>query len=417
MRFSHRIISTSLVFLPLLAMATTPSPPTSQWQTTWISPAQPVWDERFLLPLGIPRTLGDVTLRQTVRTSLGGSRFRVVVSNEYGTEPLRVGRLTVRLEGGGPAKVLRFQGDAAVVVPIGARMASDSLLLAAQAGDRLELDLEFPAPTGLAGFHWDARERALLMPGVSGHLPASMEAQSVDVRAFITEVHVEADRAPTTIVAIGDSLTDGNGSSPGLDQRWPDHLARRMAPHAVAVLNAGISGNRLLRSGMGDSALDRFERDVLRHPGVRAVIVLLGTNDIGWPGGPFAPAESLPTVQALVRGFQQLADQAHGRRIRLIAATLPPFEDALKGTPLEGHYSAQKEALRQALNRWIRESNAFDSVVDFDAVLRDPSHPTRLRAEFDSGDHLHPGDAGYRAMAEAIDLKALQGTAATETRP
>lgn len=403
MRFTNRLLSSALVALPLLAGAAPPA-----WQTTWMAAPQPIWDEHFLLPLGAPRTLSDATLRQLVRTSLGGDHLRVVVSNEYGSAPLKLGRLTVGLEGRGPAQVLHFAGREATVIQPGARLASDPLALATQAGDRLEIALQLPGTAALAGFHWDAREPALLVTGGAEH--------TVTSRAFVTELQVEAARAPDTVVAIGDSITDGNGATPGRDQRWPDHLARRLAPQAVAVLNAGISGNRLLRGGMGDSALARFERDVLRHPGVRAAIVLLGTNDIGWPQGPFGPGEPLPTVQALARGFEQLAEQAHRRGVRLVAATLPPFEGALQGTPLEGHYSPQKEALRQALNRWIREGKAFDAVVDFDALLRDPARPTRLRPEFDSGDHLHPGDAGYRAMAEAIDLKALLGAAA-EVRP
>jgi lysophospholipase L1-like esterase len=184
----------------------------------------------------------------------------------------------------------------------------------------------------------------------------------------------------------------------------------------VATLNAGISGNRLLLDGMGDSGLARFERDVLGHRGVRAVIVLLGTNDIGWPGSPFGPDEPPVSIDELTRGMRQLVEQGHARGVRVIGATLPPFEDALKGTPLEGHYSPQKETQRLRLNDWIRGSGGFDAVVDFDLVLRDPRRPSRLRPDFDSGDHLHPGDAGYRAMAEAIDLDALLGDAATELR-
>ena len=417
MRPLHRVLSSSLVFLPALACAATPLPVPSQWQTTWMSAVQPAWNEHFVLPLGMPRILSDVTLRQTVRTSLGGDRLRLVVSNEHGSTPLKLARLTVRFAGSGPVLMLRFQGRENAVVPPGARLVSDPLVLATRAGDRLELDLHLPGPTPLAGFHWDARERALLLPGAANDLPATAAAAAIDSRAFITEVRVEARRTPVTVVAIGDSLTDGNGASPGRDQRWPDQLARRLASHGVAVLNAGISGNRLLRDGMGERAVARFERDALGHPGVIAAVVLLGTNDIGWPGGPFAPTELAPALSALAHGFRQLVDRAHRRGVCVIAATVPPFEDALEGTPLEGHFSPRKEALRQALNRWIRESKAFDAVVDFDAALRDPVRPTRLRTEFDSGDHLHPGDEGYRAMAEAIDLHALIGMAGSGARP
>jgi len=400
MKLTHRLLLPSLVALPLMASAGASSQPLA-WQTTWMAAPQATWDEHFPLPLGMPLTLDAGTLRQVVRTSLGGSQLRVVVSNEYGTAPLKLGRLTVSLESGGAAQPLHFAGRDGVTLPPGERLVSDALALATQAGDRLRLDLQLPQPTPLAGFHWDAREKAWLLPA----------GQAFDSRAFITELQVEAARAPDTVVAIGDSITDGNGATPRRDERWPDHLARRLAPQGVAVLNAGISGNRLLTSGMGDSGLARFERDVLRHPGVRAAIVLLGTNDIGWPRGPFGPAEPLPAVQAMAQGLEQLARQAHRRGVRLVVGTVPPFEDALKGTPLEGHYTPEKEVLRQALNRWIRESTAFDAVVDFDAVLRDPARPTRLRAELDSGDHLHPGDAGYRVMAEAIDLQALLGKA------
>jgi lysophospholipase L1-like esterase len=418
MKHFHRIFRIFSLLLPLLAAAGAGAQPArAQWQTTWTASPQPAWDDGFPLPLGMPRQPQDVTLRQALRTSLGGQRLRVAVSNEYGRAPLAVGRLAVRIEGSaGPVLPLRFQGQDGVTVPPGARLWSDAVELPTRAGDRLELDLYLPGPAQLAGLHWDARERTLLLPGDAVGRPAPRDAQPLGARAFVTELRVEADRAPAAVVALGDSITDGNGATPGQDQRWPDHLARRLAPQGMAVLNAGISGNRLLRDGMGERALVRFERDVLGHPGVRAVIVLLGTNDIGWPGGPFAPHEPAAQLPALLRGFEQLVATAHARNVRVIGATLLPFERALEGTPLQGHHSPQKEALRQRLNAWIRDSGAFDAVVDFDAVLRDPSHPTRLAPAFDSGDHLHPGDAGYRAMAEAIDLSALLGGHVQEVR-
>lgn len=371
------------------------------WRPSWIASPQPLWDERLPLPLGMPTRLDDVTLRQSLRLSVGGPRLRLVVGNEYGAQPLHITGASVHREGDAQAVPLNFEGRTDVVVPPGARWHSDPLPLATRPGQRLQVDLRLAPGTALASFHWDARDRSEL-------LNADGTAIALSARAFLAEVQTAG--SGDAVVAIGDSLTDGNAAAPGADQRWPDHLARRLAAQGIAVLNAGISGNRLLRDGMGDSALARFDRDVLRHCGVRAVVVLLGTNDIGWPGGLFAPQEALPHLPALTAGFESLVRQARARGVRVVGATLPPFRDALKGTPLEGHYSPQKDVLRQALNRWIREAGAFDAVVDFDAVLRDPAQPDRLRPDLDSGDHLHPGDAGYRAMAEAVAVPLLLGT-------
>lgn len=379
------------------------------WATTWFAPAQPTWGSDFVLPLGMPRQLQDVTLRQSLRVSVGGERVRLVVSNEYGRMPLRVESTHVRLEASAAGAYATFQGAKEVVVAPGAKAVSDPVALPIPSAARLEVDLYLAERTQLAGFHWDARDETLLLPGNVTGRPAPAGGEKLATRAFLAAVLVESAREPVAVVALGDSITDGNGSTPGAGRRWPDFLARRLAPHGVAVLNAGVSGNRLLRPGMGDSALARFEGDVLWHPGVRAVVVLLGTNDIGWPGAAFAPHETLPQVSEIANGLRQLVEQAHLRGVRVIGATIMPFEDALKGTPLEGHYSPRKESLRQQVNEWIRHSGAFDAVVDFDRLARDPTRPTRLRAEFDSGDHLHPGDAGYRAMADSIELRDLLG--------
>lgn len=378
------------------------------WVTSWIAPAQPTWGSDFALPVGMPQQLQNVTLRQHLRVSVGGDRIRLVLSNEYGHLPLKAASTHVALDAGA-GRYATFQGAREVTVAPGATAVSDPLGLPVPDGARIQVDIHLADTAQLAGFHWDAREETWLLPGDATGRPAPAGSERLATRAFLTAVLVESAREPVTVVALGDSITDGNGATPGADQRWPDHLARRLAPHGVAVLNAGISGNRLLRPGMGDAALARFGRDVLRHPGVRAVIVLLGTNDIGWPGAAFAPQEALPTASDIANGLQQLVEQAHLRGVRVIGATLMPFEDALKGTPLEGHYSARKEALRQQVNHWIRHGGAFDAVVDFDRLARDESRPTRLSPGFDSGDHLHPGDAGYRAMADSIDLRALLG--------
>jgi len=384
------------------------------WQPTWISPAQPVWGDGWAIPLGMPSPLRDVTLRQSLRTSLGGQRLRLVMSNQYGAAPLTIGTLTVREISAEASHAVLFQGHDGTVIAPGARVISDPVNLSVRAGDRLEVDLHLPESSAPAGFHWDAQEQTEVIRGDAAGRQGLPVLETLTTRAFVSELWVASSRPPLSVVAIGDSITDGNGSSIGRDQRWPDHLSRRLAPRGVAVLNAGIAGNRLLRGGWGESALARFERDVLGHPGVRAAIVLLGTNDIGFPGSPFAPSEAPSPLSDLTGALLQLVEQAHARHVRLVVGTVPPFEHALQGTPLEGHYSPTKDALRQALNDWIRQAGAFDAVVDFDAVLRDPAHPERLDPALDSGDHLHPGDAGYRRMAEAIDLNALLREKATQ---
>ena len=206
---------------------------------------------------------------------------------------------------------------------------------------------------------------------------------------------------------IGDSITDGNGATIDANARWPDFLAARLAPRNVAVLNAGISGARLLGDRMGVNALARFDRDVLSQPRVKTVIVLLGINDISWPGTAFDPQGERPSADALISGYRQLVARAHARGVRVGGATLTPFEGALPGTPLDNYYQTHKDELRQKINAWIRTSGEFDAVVDFDVLARDPSYPSRLNQEFDSGDHLHPGDHGNKAMADAINLEAL----------
>lgn len=377
------------------------------WAASWIAPAQPLWASNFALPLGMPDELQNSTLRQYLRTSIGGKRIRIVVDNQYSDRPLTIGRAHVSRDKGAGGAWVRFQGEQGVVIAAGAKAVSDPIDLPVAAATRLQVDLYLPERTRLGGFHWDARERTLLSPGDSTGRAAPPNAQALSTRAFLSSLLVESSSKPVAVVALGDSITDGNGATPGTDRRWPDFLGARLAPRGVAVLNAGISGNRLLRPGMGESGLARLGKDVLQQPGVRAVIVLLGTNDIGWPGGPFAPKEMVPGVDELTRGYRQLVAQAHVHGVRVIGATVPPFEDALKGTPLEGHYNPAKEAVRQSLNAWIRTAGVFDAVVDFDKELRDPSRPTRLRPAYDSGDHLHPNDVGYEAMARVVDADAL----------
>jgi lysophospholipase L1-like esterase len=237
--------------------------------------------------------------------------------------------------------------------------------------------------------------------------PRPERASSTTARLFLAGIEVEAAASARSVVVIGDSITDGATASLDQDQRWTDHLAARWH-RGVAVVNAGISG-RLLRDGMGESALARFQRDALDQPGVASVIVLIGINDISWPGTAFARKQARPTLAELQAGYRALAEQAHRRGLRILGATLMPFAGALPGTPLDDYYHPDKEALRQQLNAWLRSDSPFDAVIDLDAALRDPADPSRMAAAYDSGDHLHPGDAGNRAMAEAVDLEVLLG--------
>jgi lysophospholipase L1-like esterase len=366
------------------------------WTTSWYAAPQPAWDATFALPMNVPTTLDNATLRETVRLSAGGQRIRLVFSNRYGHEPVTLGAVRV-----GPAddpratRALTFSGQPGAAILPGATVTSDPVALPVRPLSRLAVTTSLPAPTSVASFHWGAQQTV------------HIDGADVGGRLFLSAVLVESAKPARTVVALGDSITDGNGSTPDADRRWPDIVAERLAPHGIAVANAGISGGRLARDGMGVSALARLEQDVLSQPGVTDVIVLLGINDIGWPGSPFAPGERPATLEELTAAYRQLVAASHVRGVRVTAGTLPPFEGALAGTPYAGHYSPDKERLRRQLNDWIRTAGAFDAVVDFDAVLRDPARPGRMRAAFDSGDHLHPGDAGYRAMAGAIDIGRL----------
>ena len=400
-----------------LAVAAAALPAAAEhWSPSWMAAPQPLWGGDFVLPLGLPFQYHQQTIRQVARLSIGGAKLRVVLSNEGSAVPLHIGAARVARHAQGSATVpgtdrpLLFGGQAATTLPPGARWVSDPVDLQLPALAEVAVSLYLPQPSAPAGFHFDARQTSYVADGdltAAHQLPATATAWST--RVYVSGLVVQTPAPAATVVTLGDSITDGNGATPGAHARWPDVLAERLAGRGVAVLNAGISGGRLLRDGMGRAGLTRAAQDVFAQPGVRALVVLLGTNDIGWPGGPFAPQERALRAEELVHGYRQLIAMARTHNVRIVGGTIPPFGDALAGTPLAGHYSPEKDAVRQAVNRWIREAGAFDAVVDFDALLRDPARPSHLRAEMDSGDHLHPGDAGYRAMAEAIDLEALLG--------
>jgi lysophospholipase L1-like esterase len=386
------------------------------WIGTWTASPQALWDGDFPLSPNVPFNLWNQTIRMVTQVSLGGKHARVVLSNEYGSRPLVIGAAHVALTASeskvvhGSDRPLTFGGEARVIIPPGAKVVSDATDLDVAPLGKLSVSLFLPEATPLSTFHWDGRQTAYIATGNLIGADDIKAESTISARVFVSGILVDAPKDAQAVVTLGDSITDGNGSTPDANSRWPDFLAKRLADKNVAVLNAGISGARLLQNRMGANALARFERDVLSQPHVKAVILLMGINDIAWPGSSFAPDAPPVTSAALIAGYRHLIARAKTHGVRIIGATLTPFEGALEDTPLEGYFTAEKERTRQAINHWIRTSGEFDAVVDFDAVTRDPQNPTRFRSTLDSGDHLHPGDNGCKAMADAVDLQALLGT-------
>ena len=352
-----------------------------------------------------PVTLSNQTIRQIVRTSIGGSRVRVVLSNVFGTAPLEIGAAHVALRQSeaalnGAAKPMTFSGRTAATILPGAVLVSDPVDLTVPAVSDLAIDLFIPGdagtgPSPLTIHQGAAQTNYLSAPGNhSGSATLPVDGRTTSW-FLLARVEVAAPESSRAIVAFGDSITDGARSTTDMNARWPDHLARRLAARrgaGVAVLNAGISGNRVLGDGAGLSALARFDKDVLMQTGVTHVVIMEGINDIG-----LGRSNPSPSADDIIAGHQQLIARARARGLRVIGATLTPFEGA-------NYYTAEGEAKRQAVNQWIRTSGAYDGVIDFDMVTRDPAAPTKILPAYDSGDHLHPGDAGYKAMGEAIDL-------------
>jgi len=252
--------------------------------------------------------------------------------------------------------------------------------------------------------HPGSRTTSYLQPGEAVSAPDLPQAVRVDHWYFVSGVDVLADASAGAIALLGDSITDGRGSTTNGNDRWPDVLARRLHASAAttqaAVLNLGIGGNRLLRDGLGPNALARLDRDVFARPGIRWLVVLEGINDIGTAASAKAKGEPAATADDIIGAYVQIIDRAHAHGIRVYGATIMPFE----GFTYAGYFTPGGEADRQRVNAWIRTGGRFDGVIDFDAAARDPEHPSRLSPAVDGGDHLHPSAAGYRLMAEAIDL-------------
>lgn len=407
-RACHVLLSFTLLAASVLPQAQAAD--VNAWTPSWTASPQPIWRDDFVLPLGLPATLHDQTVRQTVRASVGGSRVRIVLSNEYGSQALQIGAAQIAPTDGA-GKALTFGGQQTVAVPASAVVMSDPVEMPVAPLSRLSVSLYLPQTTPLTTIHWDGLQPAQIAAGNAVNASVLKADSVVNSRLFLSAVLVDAVPGTRTVVAFGDSITDGAASTPGTDQRWPDFLARRLAGDNVAVLNAGISGGRVLKNHMGMNALARFERDVLNQPGVTSVVLLMGINDISWPGSTLEPKEPATQTDALIAGYRQLIARARSRGVRIVGATLTPFEGALTmpGSPIANYYSPAKDAVRQRINAWMRSGGEFDAVLDFDAVARDPQNPLRILPAYDSGDHLHLGDAGNKAVAESVDLKLLLG--------
>jgi lysophospholipase L1-like esterase len=381
-------------------------PAAARWVVTWAASPQSASD---------PLKVNGQTVREIVHTSLGGELARVRVSNAYGTGTLTVGSAHLALRSSGASiaagsdRVLTFGGSSTVSIPPGALVVSDPVSLSVPELGDLAVSLYLPGAVSVATEHALAEETTYVS-SVGDFSGASTLADASTTQSWylLADVEVAASPGASAVVALGDSITDGYNSTVNANHRWPNYLAERLkaagGPVRQAVVDQGISGNAVLHDFLGSNALARLDRDVLVQAGAQYLIVLEGINDIGGPALLQSPGEEVTSDQ-IIAGYRQIIDRAHAQGLQVVGGTLTPFE----GATLTNYYSAEGEAKREAVNTWIRTSGAFDAVIDFEAAVRDPSHPTRLLPAYDSGDHLHPSDAGYKAMAAAVDLSIFGG--------
>jgi lysophospholipase L1-like esterase len=396
-----------LAFYAQAILAQAP-PVAPHWVGSWAAAQQAPEANNSLAP----GDLRDATLRQVVHLSIGGEVLRVRISNAFGTAPLEFTSVHVaRPAAAGSARIdastdraLTFSGRPSVTIPAGADYVSDPIAFAVEAQSDLAVTFHVGESPTVQTSHPGSRATSYLVHGdrvADADLPGAI---SFEHWFNISGVEVNASSG-AGIVTLGDSITDGRGSTTNGNDRWPDDLARRLRTalptRCLAVLNQGIGGNRLLRDGLGPNALARFDRDVLAQPGVRYLIVLEGINDIGAFGleGNTAQAAHDHLVHSVFAAYEQIVARAHSHGIRAYGGTLTPFTGSAYSKP-----GPASEADRNAVNQWIRAPGHFDAVIDFDKAIRDPRQPEMLLPAYDSGDHIHPSPAGYRAMANAIPL-------------
>lgn len=422
---AHWVAALCLAVLAVGVQAVTPGthprqPAEAHWVASWaVAPLD--FSEMAASPGGASYSspagndLRGQTLRQQVEMSLDGERIRIRFSNRFGKTPLRIAAASAAHGTGADAfspttlRVLRFGGRASITIAPGADAWSDGVDLPVQAGQTVVVSAFFDSATPFATISMVEPGTSWVTPGNAVRSAKLKNPTPLVLNQIVTGLDVLTTKPVRTVVAFGDSITAGTAErSFGA---YPDMLAARLrdtqsAGQDVAVLNAGIGGNRLLIDGIGPSGISRFERDALRQSSATHVIVLMGTNDIGRalfakvPGAELKPRD-MPTAERITEGLEQLVKQARAKGVKLLIGTVPPF----RNTP---YWSEPTEAMREAVNRWIRGRQDIDGVVDFDAALRDPADPHALNPLFDSGDHLHPNKAGHAAMAAAIDLHELQ---------
>ncbi|EXI39759.1 GDSL-like Lipase/Acylhydrolase family protein [Acinetobacter baumannii 846928] len=408
-----KLYQATLFSLALFTSVTQAEVPKHQWITTWSASPQKVWNKDFVFPTLIPEQISNQTIRQVSQISLGGEAVRLVFTNQYGEQPLYIDQTTIGLANAASLKSkstypVYFAGQLKAKILPGKQLVSDPIELAVPDYTQLVVNSFIQKPTMFKTFHWDAKQTSWLISGnQTTNLTTPTDAKTTTARLLLSAIEVKPKQKAHVVAVVGDSITDGATATLDANTRWTDFLAKRLSAHQVAVINSGISGNRLLTDGMGDSVLKRLNSEVFQYAGVKTLIVLVGINDISWPGTAFAPKQQIPSFEALTQGYRRVVSEAHKHNIQVIGTTLLPFSGALPNTPLDNYYQPNKDQLRQRINHWIRTSHTFDGVLDLDEGLKDPKHPNRLNPIYDSGDHLHPNDRGNQHMAELVDLDQI----------